>query len=313
MLVTGGAGFLGVALCRRLLDQGRSVIAVDAFPSARQHANLALLAGAEVVRGDLTALDLRPLLATVDSVVHLAGRPGVQTSWGGGFGDHLQHNVSVSQRLLEAALDAPLRRLVVASSSSVYGDVPSGAAQETDAVRPASPYGVSKAAVELLTGAYAARGVPTVALRYFSVYGRRQRPDMAFSRMIEAARGGPAFPLRGDGSASRDFTHVDDVVEATIRALDAPLEPGTILNVGSGRPVSLGQVRALLEDLLGRPVPVVPSGPAAGDPQRTAADLNRVRAALGWQPQVELRRGLEDQIAANPDRVALSRLVHRVP
>jgi nucleoside-diphosphate-sugar epimerase len=288
------------------------VVVVDAVPSPRQEANLLRLGGAEVVRGDLTALDLRPLLAAVDSVVHLAGRPGVQTSWGGGFGDHLEHNVAVSQRLLEAALDVPLRRVLVASSSSVYGDVPTGSARETDAVRPVSPYGVSKAAVELLTGAYAARGVPAVALRYFSVYGRRQRPDMAFSRMIEAARGGPAFPLRGDGSASRDFTHVDDVVEATIRSLDAPLEPGTILNVGSGRPVSLGHVRQLLEDLLGRPLPVIPSGPAAGDPQRTAADLSRVRAALGWEPRVDLRSGLEDQIEAHPGPGVTTRVVQRV-
>lgn len=300
VLVTGGAGFIGTSLCRRLLDEGQRVVVVDHLATARQRANVEELAGAHIVRADLAELDLRPLLAGVDRVVHLAAQPGVQTSWGTGFDRHLDDNVRVTQRLLEAVLDVPVQQLVVASSSSVYGDVPAGLAAEDAPVDPLSPYGVSKAAVELLLRAYARRGVPAVALRYFTVYGRRQRPDMAFHRIIDAALGGPPFPLRDEGRAARDFTHVDDAVDATVRALAVDLEPGTVLNVGGGRPARLDAVIRAVEDLLDRPVPVDAVGRAAGDPARTAADARRCQELLGWRPRVELRQGLLDQIMAHP-------------
>ena len=302
ILVTGGAGFIGSALCRRLLDEGHQVVVVDHLREHRSRLAAAELAGVRLLQGDLAEVDLRPVLAEVDRVVHLAGQPGVQSSWGGGFDQHVDDNLRVTQRLLEAMLAVPVERLVVASSSSVYGNVATGFAGEDRPVDPVSPYGVSKAAVELLLRAYARRGVPGVALRYFTVYGRRQRPDMAFSRILDAAMGGPPFPLRGDAQAARDFTHVDDVVDATVRALRADLEPGTVLNVGSGRPVTLDTVIRTVEELLGVPVPITVRRGAAGDPARTAADFRRCRQLLGWSPRVELRQGLLDQIRAHPRR-----------
>lgn len=306
VLVTGGAGFIGASLCTRLLDDGHRVVVVDRVPDARRGRTVAELAEhadpgmLEVVVADLADLDLPALLRRVDAVVHLAGRPGVQTSWADGFDDHLQENVALSQHLLEAALDAPLRTIVMASSSSVYGEAGGdGPVREDVALRPISPYGVSKATLEMLVGAYALRGVPAVALRYFSVYGRRQRPDMAVARMVEALRGGPPFPLRGDGTQSRDMTHVDDVVEATARALDANLRPGTVVNVGSGRPISLAETLDAVGQLCGRPVPVEPVSTVPGDPRQTWADLSRAERLLGWQPRTALVDGLRDQLSCD--------------
>ena len=296
MLVTGGAGFIGAVLVRHLLDAGARVTVADLFPTERQRARLAELSGARVVRTDLTTADLRPLLADVQRVVHLAGCPGVQSSWGHGFTAHLRDNVALTQRLLEAALDVPVDRIVVASSSSVYGHVELGAAHEDRPVAPTSPYGVTKAAVELLLRAYAARGVPAIGLRYFTVYGRGQRPDMAVHRIVEAALGGPPFPLRGDGSQERDLTHVDDVAAATVRALDRPLPAGTIVNVAGGQPVSL---RAVIDEVaaqVGTEVPIESAPPVAGDPGRTAAALDRAASLLEWGPMVSLPAGIADQI-----------------
>ena len=304
VLVTGGAGFIGASLCTRLLDDGHRVVVVDRVPDARRGRTVAELterAGPgmlEVVVADLADLDLPSLLRRVDAVVHLVGRPGVQTSWAEGFEDHLQENVALSQHLLEAALDAPLQTIVMASSSSVYGEAGGdGPVREDVTLRPISPYGVSKATLEMLVGTYALRGVPAVALRYFSVYGRRQRPDMAVARMVEALRDGAPFPLRGDGTQARDMTHVDDVVEATMRTLEVELRPGTVVNVGSGTPVTLSETLDAVGRLCGRPVPVVPVGAVPGDPRRTWADLGRAERLLGWQPRTGLLDGLRDQLA----------------
>lgn len=296
MLVTGGAGFIGTVLVRHLLDAGSTVIVADLFPTARQRARMPELSGARVVPVDLTSADLRPLLADVQGVVHLAGCPGVQSSWGHGFTAHLRDNVALTQRLLEAALDVTVDRIVVASSSSVYGHVEVGAADEDRPVAPTSPYGVTKAAVELLLHAYVRRGVPAVGLRYFTVYGRGQRPDMAVHRIVEAALGGSPFPLRGDGSQERDLTHVDDVVAATVRALERTLPPGTILNVAGGQPVSLRGVIDEVSAQVGAGVPIQAVPPLAGDPGRTAAALERAASLLDWSPAMSLPSGIADQI-----------------
>lgn len=296
-LVTGGAGFIGTAVCHRLVASGCRVVVVDDASTATMSLCDETLRDVEVVQGDLVDIDLRSVLAGVDRVVHLAGRPGVQSSWGPGFTDHLRHNVQATQRLLEAALDAPVERVVVASSSSVYGNIGSGYVAETRPVSPVSPYGVTKAAVELLVQAYADRGVPAIALRFFTVYGRGQRPDMALHRIIEAGLGGPPFPRRGDGTQQRDLTHVDDVAAATLRALGADVAMGTAINVGSGRPVSLTRLTALVEEQLGAAVQIYVQERAAGDPQRTAADIGLASRVLGWRPQVSLHDGIADQIA----------------
>lgn len=297
VLVTGGRGFIGSVLTRRLLDAGHQVLVVDNGDDLRQRRAVAGLAGARFVDADLRTCDLLTMLDGIDRVVHLAGKPGVQTSWGNGFRGHLEDNAGMTQRLLEAALDVDVRSIVVASSSSVYGDVRYGFATEERPVAPLSPYGVSKAAVELLVRAYAARGVPAVALRFFSVYGRGQRPDMALARIIDSISGGEPFPLRGSGEAMRDLTHVDDVSAATQAALFADLAPGAICNVGTGAPVSVATMIETVSRHFGRPVPVVSQPEAAGDPGRTAADRSLARRLLQWEPTVSLADGIADQIA----------------
>ncbi len=296
VLVTGAAGFVGAVVTRRLLDLGHRVLAVDAGDEPRHHRARAALVEADWVHADLLTIDLVELLDGVDAVVHLAGRPGVQTSWGHGFDDHLAGNPLLTQRLLEAALVTRPRRLVVASSSSVYGDIPDGLAAEDHPLRPLSPYGVSKLAVEALLHAYVARGVDAVALRFFTVFGRGQRPDMALHRMIDAALGGPPFPMRGDGRQARDITHVDDVAAAIVAALSAPIRPRTAVNVGAGRPVSVTDLIERVEAHLLCSVPIVPLTEASGDPSRTAADTRLARRLLGWAPRVGLAEGIADQI-----------------
>ncbi len=320
IIITGGAGFIGTNLCRHLVDAGHDVTVVDRVEGDRQRANVDLLGGATVVRADLASVPsdptvapplsdmaLRRLLEDADVVIHLAGRPGVQTSWGTGFADHLRDNVALSQRLLEATLDVGVGRVVMASSSSVYGDTGSAALCEDQQPQPVSPYGATKAAMELLARTYAVRGVPAVCLRYFTVYGRLQRPDMAISRILSAGRGGAPFPLRGDGTQVRDMTHVDDVVAATVAAASAPLPAGTVLNVGSAHPVSLTTVLRECAFLLGTPVPLLHESAAPGDPRRTSADISRARELLGWQPVVALRDGLADQLRWHEPALATAR------
>ncbi len=301
-LVTGGAGFIGRTVVDRLLADGTPVHLVDRADQPRMQAALRDLAAhpradlLRVTRADLATADLAPLLTDAGVVVHLAGQPGVQASWGDGFGDHVRDNVLVTQRLLEATLDAPVDRVVVASSSSVLRGAPDGPVDEATTPSPVSPYGVTKATVEQLCATYASRGVPTVALRFFTVYGRHQRPDMAVARMLAALDGGPAFPLRGDGWQERDWTHVDDITAGVVAATRRDLAPGTVCNLGSGNPVSLREVLRLTGELAGRPVPVRPVAPVPGDPARTWADTRRAADLLGWEPLVPLRAGLADQL-----------------
>jgi nucleoside-diphosphate-sugar epimerase len=302
LVVTGAAGFIGSTLCSALLADGQRVRALDRRHPATDPiaaANLAAVVdhpGFELVTADLLEVDLADLFDGARAVVHLAGQPGVQTSWGDGFAAHVEGNVLGSQVAMEAARRAGVPRFVLASSSSVYGDVARGGAREGAPVSPRSPYGVSKAAAEQLAGVYAERGLPVVALRYFTVYGPRQRPDMALHRIVAAAQGGDAFVRRGDGKQRRELTYVDDVVQATIAAAQADLPPGWIGNVGGGASTSLNALIALVEELGGRPVPIEPSPALPGDPARTAADLRRTTSALGWSPRTSLREGVARQI-----------------
>lgn len=303
-LVTGGAGFIGRTVVDRLLSAGHAVHVVDRATQARTRAALRDLAShpfadrLRVTRADLLDLDPTALLDDADVVVHLAGQPGVQSSWGTGFSDHVRDNVLVTQRLLEAAVATPVRRFVLASSSSVLGGAPDGPVDETTPPAPLSPYGVTKATVEQLAATYATRGVPTVALRFFTVYGRHQRPDMAVARMASALAEGPAFPLRGDGSQERDWTHVDDIADGVLAAAGRDLPHGTICNIGSGRPVSLREVLRLVGELAGRPVPIEEVPAVPGDPDRTWADTSLAADLLGHRARVSLRDGLHDQLAS---------------
>lgn len=303
-LVTGAAGFIGSHLCERLLREGHRVIGVDAFtafyPRTVKEANLAGLRGHpefRFVEMDLARADLAPVVADADVIFHQAGQPGVRASWGKEFDLYLDHNVRATQQLLEAVKgSARLRRLVFASSSSVYGQTEDLPLREESLPRPYSPYGVTKLAAEHLCGLYHANyDVPTVALRYFTVYGPRQRPDMAFHKFIRAALEDRPILVYGDGEQTRDFTYVADVVEANWLALD-PDAVGHVFNIGGGSRSSVNQVLAALEEILSRPIRRERRPPQPGDVHHTWADTTRARRVLGFSPHVSLREGLAHQV-----------------
>ncbi|WP_333735829.1 NAD-dependent epimerase/dehydratase family protein [Streptomyces sp. IBSBF 2806] len=302
-VVTGAAGFIGSRLCEHLLSCGDEVIGVDAltefYDPVLKRRNLARVLGRDRFsfrRGDLLRFRPESLFATADAVYHLAGQPGVRGSWGADFPLYLERNVLVTQRVLEAARDTGLRRLVFASSSSVYGDAETYPTRETLRPRPVSPYGVTKLAAEQLCETYrTVFGVPAASLRLFSVYGPRQRPDMAFSRLVAAACGHRTFPMYGDGGQSRDFTYVDDVVRG-MRAAALSGWSG-VANLGGGCEVTMNQVIELLGQLAA-PVDVVRGPARPGDARRTAADITLARDAFGYRPVMDLRGGLAAMVRA---------------
>lgn len=304
-LVTGCAGFIGSHVVDQLLAGGHAVRGVDCFTEyydpARKHRNLedALHAHRfELIDTDLRTSDVVALLDGVDVVYHLAGQPGVRLSWADGFPEYVSLNVLVTQRILEATRTRPVERLVYASSSSVYGDAPAYPVTETDVPRPHSPYGVTKLAAEHLCALYADNWrIPTVSLRYFTVYGPRQRPDMGFSRFFAAALAGEPIPVFGTGEQVRDFTYVADVVEATIRSGTAATPPGTVMNVAGGESVTVNELLGQLGRLLGRPLEVTHLPAQAGDVQRTGGATERARALLHWEPRTPLAEGLGRQLA----------------
>jgi nucleoside-diphosphate-sugar epimerase len=305
-LVTGAAGFIGSNLVDDLLADGHEVLGVDAFTPyyarAAKEANLAAArdhAGFRLVEDDLCTAGLGSLLDGVEVVFHLAAQPGVRLSWSDGFAEYDRHNILATQRLLEAAREAPsLRRLVFSSSSSVYGNAPAYPTTETELPRPHSPYGVTKLAAEHLCTLYAANwGLPTVSLRYFTVYGPRQRPDMAMHRLVAAGLGGDTFPLYGDGSAVRDFTYVADVVAANRAAADTDAPPGTVCNIAGGGSTTVTELIDLAGELLGAPVPIERLPAAPGDVARTGGAVDAAARLLGWRPTTSVRDGLAAQIA----------------
>jgi nucleoside-diphosphate-sugar epimerase len=303
-VVTGAAGFIGSHAAEAMARAGHEVVAVDAparsaSPAAARTnwASLADRPGVHRVEADLAVDDLTSL-ARADVVVHLAGRPGVRSSWGAGRAAAVRDNVTATRRLLAACAAAPAPpRVVVASSSSVYGSAGGRPNTERDPLRPASPYAASKVATERLAARAAARGLPTVVLRYFSVYGPRQRPDMAFHRFIEAGLAGRPLPVFGDGGQSRAFTHVDDVVAATVAAATTGLPPGTVLNVGHAAYVRVRDAIGLLAGLLGVRPRIDHRAAVPGDATRTWADSGEAARLLGWSARIDLAEGLADQVA----------------
>jgi nucleoside-diphosphate-sugar epimerase len=303
-LVTGAAGFIGSHLCERLLREEHTVVGLDAFldyyPRRLKERNLAVLLAHGRFRFlelDLIRADLAPIVAGVDQIFHQAGQPGVRPSWGKDFDVYLDCNIRATQRLLEAAKGSKrLQRVVFASSSSVYGDTRDLPVREGSLPQPFSPYGVTKLAAEHLCGLYHANhGVPTVALRYFTVYGPRQRPDMGFNKFIQAALQDRPIVVYGDGEQTRDFTYVTDAVEANWLALQ-PSAVGEVLNVGGGSRVSVNQVLGTLEEILGRPIQREHRSAQPGDVRHTWADTSRARDLLGFAPQVSLREGLAREV-----------------
>jgi nucleoside-diphosphate-sugar epimerase len=298
-LVTGGAGFIGSTLSERLLEQGASVRAIDAFtdfyPRPLKERNLENLrgrAGYDFIEGDLRELDLSAALDGVTHVFHLAAQAGVRRSWGKEFQVYTGLNVDSTQCLLEACANKPIERLVYASSSSVYGDEAAIPMLETALPQPVSPYGVTKLAAEQLCHLYYVNyGVPAVSLRYFTVYGPRQRPDMGFNRFFRAILDGKPLIQFGDGLQTRDFTFVADAVSATAAAAVRGV-PGRVYNIGGGSRVSLKEVFDLLAKVSGRPVAIDQQGPQKGDMRDTYADTTRARQDLAFAPSVTLEEGL---------------------
>jgi UDP-glucuronate 4-epimerase len=303
VIVTGAAGFIGSHLATRLLAMGKDVIGLDCltdyYDVSKKRLNLAYLLEHPRFRfdeSDLAVADIAPLMAGTSCVYHLAGQPGVRESWGGGFSGYVRNNVVATQRLLEA-MRGSSARFVFASSSSVYGDAQVYPTPESSVLQPNSPYGVTKACSEQLVMAYRrSMGLDARCVRYFTVYGPRQRPDMAFSRFISAAQRGDRIDVYGDGEQSRDFTFVSDAVDATIRAasIDDPGE--AIFNVGGGSRITIREALIILGDIMMRPIEIRRFPPQPGDVRDTAADLGRTRSILGWNPVVSLQDGLRAQV-----------------
>jgi UDP-glucuronate 4-epimerase len=300
VLVTGCAGFIGSQLAQSLLDDGTDVRGVDCFTDnydrALKERNLDDLIDHDrfaFSRLDLADADLAPILDGADVVYHLAAEPGVRASWGARFDSYLTNNVLATQRLLEVVRTMSDTRVVYASSSSVYGNAERMPTDETVTPKPFSPYGTTKLAGEHLCGLYAANyGVHVVSLRYFSVYGPRQRPDMGFRIFSEAVLKGAPIEIFGDGRQTRDFTYVGDVITATRAAAERPIEPGLVINVGGGSRVSLRHAVEVLEEVAGRSLDVIYTSEQRGDVRDTGADTTLAQRELGFTPGASLKEGL---------------------
>jgi nucleoside-diphosphate-sugar epimerase len=301
-LVTGAAGFIGSHLCERLVADGHEVVGVDCFldyyPRPAKERNLEGLrrqASFRLQEIDLARADLGPVVERVDWIFHQAAQAGVRASWGRDFQIYTENNVFATQRLLEAARDASVGRFVYASSSSVYGDTSELPMREQNLPRPVSPYGVSKLAAEHLCWLYWRNfGLHTVSLRYFTVYGPRQRPDMAFHRFLRASLRGETVSLFDDGEQTRDFTFVSDAVAANLAAAERGATGG-VYNIGGGSQVSLNQAMATIARITGRPLDVRRESRQKGDVRDTAADCSRARRELEFRPRVDLEAGLRHE------------------
>jgi UDP-glucuronate 4-epimerase len=300
-VVTGAAGFIGSHLLRSLLEHGFDAVGWDAYtdyydPRIKEEN----ASGLPVERVDLGTDDLE--LEGVGGVFHLAGQPGVR-SFGDVFPVYVERNVLASQRLFEAAVAAEAR-VVFASSSSIYGDAEAYPTREDATPRPLSPYGITKLAAEHLAHAYRKEfGLDVVTLRYFTIYGPRQRPDMAFTKMATALAERRPFEIFGDGAQSRTFTYVDDTVAATVAAMERG-SAGATYNVGGGAEVSMLEAIEVLQRVAGRALEVVRLPRREGDASRTAADTTRIADDLGWAPSTSFEDGLAAQWRWAADRVA---------
>jgi nucleoside-diphosphate-sugar epimerase len=301
-LVTGAAGFIASHLCERLLDRGAEVTGIDSFadyyPRSIKEANLETLtrrAGFTIVESTIQGANLDRLLDRVTHVFHLAAQAGVRRSWGRDFQVYTTNNIDATQVLLEACVGKPLHRLVYASSSSVYGHAATIPMREDAVPHPLSPYGVTKLAAEHLCHLYSANhGVPATSVRYFTVYGPRQRPDMAFNRFLKAAQCGDPIAVFGDGGQTRDFTFVADAVAGTIAAGERGV-PGRAYNLGGGSRVSLNEVLEMVGRVTGRPLQIERGPAQKGDVRDTYADTSLARTDLGFQPTVSLADGLAEE------------------
>jgi len=298
-LVTGAAGFIGSHLCRRLLKDGHTVTGVDCFtdfyPRLMKEKNIEPLlkhARFRLIAKDLDGLDLHEILKGVEVLFHLAAQAGVRSSWGQNFTIYTRNNIQVTQKILEAARDTTPLRIVYASTSSVYGLTPILPMTETAPLYPVSPYGVTKLAAEQLCFLYhKSFGLPTLSLRFFTVYGPGQRPDMAFHKFFQAIGEGREIPIFGDGRQTRDFTYIDDIVEATVAAMTLG-RPGETYNVGGGHRETLSDLFPMMEEITGKKIRIAWVEKQKGDMADTFADIHKARRELGYSPRTPLEQGL---------------------
>lgn len=297
--VTGAAGFIGSSLCEALVQEGHFVTGIDRrtyLPLKKRRLQwLKTKANFSLVEADLARDDLENLIEGSDFVYHLAARPGVRTSWGGDFSSYAESNIVGTQRLLEACLRRPPRKFVYASTSSVYGEK-TGKMTESQEPAPLSPYGVSKLCGEHLCHVYRKRADFSVAiLRYFTVYGPRQRPDMAFHRFMKCLLFDEPIPLYGDGRQTRDFTYIEDCVKATVALLSSPVPDGEIINIGGTETASLLDVISLLAEITGKTPRLAYLEKERGEAAHTSCNLAKARRYLRYEPQVPLKEGLQRQ------------------
>lgn len=302
--MTGSCGFIGSTLSQKLLDLGHEVLGVDLLtenysPVLKNENKRQLLENANYIHEglDLFDCDLEPLMENISGVFHLAGHPSVHSSWGPDFNVYVNRNVIVTERLLKAALKSSVQKFINSSSSSVYGRAKTTPTREADPRSPVSPYGVTKLAAEELCTLYGTEfGLNTLSLRYFTVFGPRQRPDMAFNKLVSAGLQSIPFPLHGDGSQVRDFTYVDDVAEANIAAMNAQTDPGDVFNIGGGSPISMLDAISMLEKIMELKIDIQSGALGPGNPMITQADCSSAHKVLAWKPKVGIFEGLQKQV-----------------
>ncbi|MGB8951308.1 MAG: NAD-dependent epimerase/dehydratase family protein [Candidatus Aminicenantales bacterium] len=302
VLVTGAAGFIGSHLCQRLLQKNIHVIGIDCFsdfyPKWVKEQNIEPLLkdkNFKFIPEDLMELPLKQLLQNTDYIFHLAAQAGVRTSWGQNFSVYIKNNIQATQKILETAKEIPLKKIIYASSSSVYGLTPDLPMTETSPLYPLSPYGVTKLAAEQLCFLYFKNyGVPTVSLRFFTVYGPGQRPDMAFHKFFKALREAKEITVYGDGKQTRDFTYIDDIVNAALLSLEKS-KIGEVYNIGGGHRERLEDLFPLLEDISQQRAQIRWVEKQKGDVLHTLADINKAQKELGYSPHISLQQGLKEE------------------
>ena len=300
VLVTGVAGFIGSTLSEKLLNGGYQVVGIDSFfdyyPRKIKEKNLESLLGNpdfEFIEVDILEASWNEVLSGVNGVFHQAAVAGVRASWGQSFDQYVENNVLATQRLLEACKDRQLDKFVYASSSSVYGDTNELPIRESSPTNPVSPYGVTKLAAEHLASLYfKAYSVPTVSLRYFTVYGPRQRPDMAFHKFITAVMRGEQIDIYGTGEQTRDFTFIDDAVEANLQAFRSG-KPGEVYNIGGGSRIKLLDAIDLIESIVDKKANLVHTDPQRGDAKHTFSDISKANTDFSYNPKVDVKLGLQ--------------------
>ena len=302
-LVSGIAGFIGSHLAERLVRDGQEVIGIDCFldyyPREVKEENLAGLKKSpnfHFQEANLLELDLPALVQKTDFIFHLAAQAGVRASWGESFSIYTENNIRATQRLLESCKGQKVSKFILASSSSVYGDAEEMPTSENSAPKPVSPYGLSKLACEHLCYLYwKNHKIPYLALRYFTVYGPRQRPDMAFHKFLRSALHGKEIEIYGDGNQTRDFTYISDIINATVKSISTDAVAESV-NLGGGSPATIWQVLNIIEEITGKRVRLRHIEEQKGDVRHTCADITKAQRILGYAPQVRLGEGLRKQL-----------------